>query len=330
MDKNLRGLDKEVEVLEAAIARNIPSLLIGETGTGKTKMVREAAKRHGKPFTRVNLNGETSIDDFVGRWTIQDGHTVWIDGVLPQAMRNGEWLLLDEINAALPEILFVLQSVLDDDRFLRLVEKNNEVVRPHEEFRIFATMNPADEYTGTKELNLASKNRWGVKIMIGYVHPEIEKAIVRDYADKLTDEELTIMVNLAVEVRRLKARGELSEPLSTRSLIMWGMMSESIGFYKAFIYTVLNALSDKDEAKKIRELFEYNTEQFKQFFASYGVSDYKSLMESLKEEIETAATVKREVDQARRRLSKMVEAETQGLEKTIRDAAIATAATKKR
>lgn len=111
----------ELETLALSIQQNLPAL------------VRHLASLTQNAFRRLNLNGSTTIEELCGHYTADDKSTGlrWIDGILPEAMKNGYWLCLDEINAALPEILFVLQSVLDDDKFLVLPEHENEVIKQH-------------------------------------------------------------------------------------------------------------------------------------------------------------------------------------------------------
>ncbi len=99
------------ELLEKAVEAKLPVLLIGETGTGKTHAVKTLASKNGKKYTRIGLTGETSVDEFVGRIGLKSGETHWQDGVLLQAMKKGHYLLIDEVNAALPEILFVLHQL---------------------------------------------------------------------------------------------------------------------------------------------------------------------------------------------------------------------------
>ena len=139
-----------MKTLAIAIRDNMPVLLIGESGTGKTSAIRYLAHETGNGLRRVNLNGGTTADELVGRLLINDKGTYWVDGVLTEAMHKGEWIVLDEINAALPEVLFVLQSVLDDDGYLVLAEKDDkEIVTKHPNFRLFAGgVQSADNFRG--------------------------------------------------------------------------------------------------------------------------------------------------------------------------------------
>lgn len=214
----IRGLNEQEEALNKAIDLNIPALLIGETGTGKTSLIKKLAGERKTKVTRVNLNGQTSIDEFVGKYILQKGEMVWVDGILTTCMRKGYWLLVDEINAALPEILFVLHSLLDDDRSILLSEKDGELIQSHENFRFFATMNPVDEYAGTKDLNKALLSRFGVVLNIPYAAFDVEVGVLTERVgiDFVTAKKL---VTLAIATRNLKTDEKIFNVLSTRDLL---------------------------------------------------------------------------------------------------------------
>ena len=97
-----------IEKVAFAVVRNLPVLLIGETGVGKTLAVRYLASQTNNGLRRVNLNGATTVDEFLGKLLINERGTYWVNGVLVDAMLAGDWILLDEINACLPEIAFSL------------------------------------------------------------------------------------------------------------------------------------------------------------------------------------------------------------------------------
>ena len=164
---------KVLESVAIVTAKNMPCLLVGETGTGKTSLVRHLAHNTNNAFVRVNHNGGTSIEDIVGRYIINTkGETEWVDGVLIEAMKNGYWYLADEINAASPEVNFIYHALLDDDAKVVLVEKGHEVVVPHSNFRFFGAMNPPQDYAGTKELNKALLSRFAV-VRVDFPPPSI-------------------------------------------------------------------------------------------------------------------------------------------------------------
>lgn len=173
------------------------------------------------------------------------GKTVWADGILLQAMKNGYWYLADEINAASAEINFVYHSLLDDDGKIVLAEKGHEVVVPHKNFRFFGAMNPPAEYAGTKELNKALLSRF-IVCKVDFAAPQVEAKILvdrigieQDVADR--------MVKFAGEVRMSHAKQQFRFVLSTRDLLMWASMFKFYGKYGvAAESTITNKISEDD------------------------------------------------------------------------------------
>jgi midasin (ATPase involved in ribosome maturation) len=156
MAKKIDGLEhfknSVVKAVSIGAEKDMPVLIVGQTGTGKTMLVRELAKQAKRELIRINLTGQTGVDEILGKWLASpERGTFWIDGLLTRAMREGHWVVLDEINMMLPEITARLHSLMDDDKMIVLTEKDGEIVRPHESFRLFATINPSGEYGGFTE-----------------------------------------------------------------------------------------------------------------------------------------------------------------------------------
>lgn len=239
-DKNsIVGQDEVKTQLEIAVKHNYPVLLVGDTGTGKTSIVREMAVDSKNNWVRFNLTGETTVDEFVGKYTLKNGNTEWVDGILLQAMKKGQWLIVDEVNVALPEILFVLHSLLDDDKFVVVAQKDGEVVRPHANFRFFATMNPVDEYAGTKDLNKAFKSRFNMIINMQYPDVDTEVEIVKQKCN-LPEEIARRIVDTGQRIRIAKAANEIFYTCSTRDLIQWGNLAAVMEATEAFKLAILN------------------------------------------------------------------------------------------
>ena len=201
-----------------ALGRNI--LITGPTGTGKSEFVVHLAELVHQKVIRVNLSVGTTEGHLVGKFIAKNGSTEFIDGILPLAMKNGWWLLLDEVDCAQPEHLAVMQSVLEGDSLL-IVQNENEEVVPHENFRVFATANTkgrgdeSQSYTGTNVLNMAWLDRWSIFEMN---YTEFEKDIVRTILNK--DAKLANQVMTYFEMlRKIVDSGQLlNTAFSTRRM----------------------------------------------------------------------------------------------------------------
>lgn len=139
--------------LARSIRQNENVLLVGPTEAGKTAIVKYMAYLTNNGLRRINLNDMTDITEIIGGYKPNDqGHPEWSGGILLDAMKNGHWVVLDEVNLAEPAILERINSLLDGDRSLVLMEKGNERIEAHPNFRIFMTMNPAThEYGGRSQ-----------------------------------------------------------------------------------------------------------------------------------------------------------------------------------
>ena len=147
-------------LVRAASASRYPILLQGPTSSGKTSMVQFLAARTGHEFIRINNHEHTDLDEYVGSYVSNSaGRLVYLEGLLIKAMREGHWLVLDELNLAPPEVLEALNRLLDDNREF-LVPETQEVIKPHPHFQLFATQNPAGLYGGRKHLSRAFRNRF--------------------------------------------------------------------------------------------------------------------------------------------------------------------------
>lgn len=251
------GQDKAKKHIKIAVQQDMPVLLVGDTGTGKTTIVKDLADQQNKKWVRFNLTGETSVDEFVGKYVLEGGETKWQDGILLYAMKNGLWLIVDEINVALPEILFVLHSLLDDERAVLVSHHEGEVVKPHPDFRFFATMNPVDEYAGTKDLNKAFKSRFGMILELNYPTPAQERKIVEGKG-QTSPEVASLLVDIGTAIRRAKKADQVFFTCSTRDLIQTAQLVEPVGLADALTIGIVNKANGDGTAIKtiIREMVE--------------------------------------------------------------------------
>ena len=237
-----------LEKLAYAVANSLPALLIGETGVGKTQAVRTLAWRTNNGLRRVNLNGATTVDEFLGKMLINEQGTYWVNGVLVNAMQAGDWILLDEINACLPEIAFCLHSLLDDDRMVVLMEYDGRIVRPHPNFRLFASMNPSEEgrYSGTKTLNEALLDRFPVVIRMDYLGENEEVQAVMAQSGNSDEDVVRRMVKAANDIRAAIRNEKIFGSFSTRRVIDWARMALSFPVREAARYAVVSKQSAYD------------------------------------------------------------------------------------
>lgn len=217
-------------------------LVHGPQGTGKSTHIEQIAARLNWPCLRINLDGQVARIDLVGRdaIVIRDGLQVseFQEGLLPWALRQGVALVLDEYDAGRPDVMFVLQRLLEAQGKLVLVEQQR-VVTPHPAFRIFATANTAGlgdasgQFQGTVPLNQAQLDRWQLIARLGWPQPAAERQLLQRRVPVLAQPQhqaqVTAMVELAGLLRTAQAEGQLSVAMSPRSLVHWGENAVLLG-----------------------------------------------------------------------------------------------------
>ena len=299
------------EAITVAIDKNFPMLMVGDTGCGKTSFIRDVALSSGKQLIRLNLTGQTGVDEILGKYLVRsqtdkNGNKVpemyWCDGPLMIAMKKGYWIVFDEINMAAPEILSVLHSLTDDDRFIMLKEKDGEKIIPNDGFRLFATMNPPEEYAGTRELNKAFLSRFSVVLNIEFSEHE---ALVISERSGIKKDDADMMVLAAREVRKKKEEGELSFTISTRDLISCAeLMKMGFNSKQAFEVSILNKTNIEDR-EKVRAVFELVTGKNIEIETESGTKTYKSLQE-VKDDIEKIANRESKIEEDKEMMRKTV------------------------
>ncbi|KAF9437661.1 AAA ATPase midasin [Entomortierella beljakovae] len=151
---NLNNLSRVV------MTKRFPILIQGPTSAGKTSMIEYLAHRLGHKFVRINNHEHTDLQEYIGTYiSNSDGQLVFQEGVLVEALKNGYWIVLDELNLAPSDVLEALNRLLDDNREL-VIPETGEIVKPHPDFMLFATQNPAGLYGGRKQLSRAFRNRF--------------------------------------------------------------------------------------------------------------------------------------------------------------------------
>lgn len=225
-------------------------LIQGYHGTGKSTHIEQVAARLNWPCIRINLDGHVSRIDLIGRDAIvlKDGKQVteFKEGLIPYAMKNGIALVFDEYDAGRPDVMFVLQRLLESDGKLTLTDQN-KVITPHPAFRIFATANTiglgdaSGLYHGTNPINQGQMDRWNIVTQLNYLPAKKEEEIVAAKVAGLDKEKIKAMVALAGLTREGFRNGDISTVMSPRTVINWGENFQIFGdLEKTFRLTFLN------------------------------------------------------------------------------------------
>ena len=205
--------------------------LHGPHGSGKSSHIEQVAARLNWPCVRINLDGHVTRADLIGRdmVLVRDGKQVteFVPGMLVWALERPVALVFDEYDAGRPDVMFVIQRVLESRGRLTLLDQNR-VITPHPAFRLFATANTAGQgdatgmYIGTQPVNQAQMDRWHVVAELGYLSAERETEVLRSRLPELDKGLIKQAVTLAGLCRRAYRQGDLSTLMSLRTLITWG------------------------------------------------------------------------------------------------------------
>ena len=207
-------VDAEVEVFETAWKSQIPVLLKGPTGCGKTRFVSYMAHRLKRPLVTVACHEDLTASDLVGRYLIQGDETVWVDGPLTTAVRHGAILYLDEIVEARKDSMVVIHPLTDHRRALTL-EKLASVLRAPSEFMVVISYNPGYQSV-LKELKQSTRQRF-IGLDFSYPPPELEQQILQQESG-IDSSNAKLLVKAGGKIRNLTSRG-LEEGISTRLLV---------------------------------------------------------------------------------------------------------------
>jgi len=209
-----RSTGAEVELFESAYRDRLPVMLKGPTGCGKTRFVEYMAYRLARPLVTVACHEDLFASDLIGRYLLKNDETVWVDGPLTTAVRNGAICYLDEIVEARKDTIVVIHPLTDERRILYL-DRKGESLRAHPDFLMVISYNPGYQSV-LKDLKQSTRQRF-VSIAFDYPQSAVEAEIVahESGADRGIAEQL---VALAAKVRRIREHG-LTEGASTRLLI---------------------------------------------------------------------------------------------------------------
>ncbi len=255
--------DRETTLaIVAGFANNRRVMIQGYHGTGKSTHIEQVAARLNWPCIRVNLDSHISRIDLIGKDAIRLKEGVQVtefqEGILPWALRNPCAIVFDEYDAGRPDVMFVIQRVLETDGKLTLMDQN-QILTPHPSFRLFATANTVGLgdttglYHGTQQINQAQMDRWSVVTTLNYLPHDKEVGIVlakaKHYRTAKGREIVGKMVRVADMTRSAFTNGDLSTVMSPRTVITWAENAEifgDIGF--AFRVTFLNKCDELERA----------------------------------------------------------------------------------
>ena len=242
----------------AGFAHDRRVMVQGYHGTGKSTHIEQVAARLNWPCIRINLDAHISRIDLVGRDAIvlRDGLQVteFREGLLPWALQHPVALVFDEYDAGRPDVMFVIQRVLEQQGKLTLLDQNR-VIRPDPNFRLFATSNTvglgdtSGLYHGTQQINQGQMDRWNVVVGLNYLPAETEQKIVTSKVPDMDKETIANMVKVADLSRQGFMNGDISTVMSPRTVISWAQNTaifKDIGF--AFRVSFLNKC---DEAERM-------------------------------------------------------------------------------
>ena len=245
-------------------------MIQGLHGTGKSTHIEQVAARLNWPCVRVNLDSHISRIDLIGKDAIvlQDGKQVteFQDGILPWSLQNPTALVFDEYDAGRPDVMFVIQRVLESEGKFTLLDKNR-VLKPHPYFRLFATTNTVGLgdttglYHGTQQINQGQMDRWNLVSTLNYLNFEQEKNImlskVQSFNNSEREEIIELMIKVADLSRKGLSNGDISTVMSPRTVLTWAQNAEILDFnYSlAFKLTFLNKC-DESERQIISEYYQ--------------------------------------------------------------------------
>ncbi len=247
----------------AGFIHNRRVMVQGFHGTGKSTHIEQVAARLNWPCLRVNLDSHVSRMDLIGKdgIAIQDGKqiTVFREGILPWALQNPCALVFDEYDAGRPDVMFVIQRILESDGKLTLLDQTR-VITPHPAFRLFATTNTVGLgdttglYHGTQQINQGQMDRWNIVASLNYLPAEQEMAIVLanapDFSDEQGKETVRKMVQVAALTREGFMAGDLSTVMSPRTVISWAENTTIFGgnIAHAFMLSFANKCDELETA----------------------------------------------------------------------------------
>ncbi len=236
----------ECEIFAAAFQHNLPLLLKGPTGCGKTRFVAHMAARLGRPLYTVACHDDLSAADLIGRYLLKGGETVWVDGPLTRAVREGAICYLDEVVEARKDVTVVLHPLTDDRRMLP-IDRTGEELEAAPGFMLVASYNPGYQNI-LKTLKPSTRQRF-VSLDFQFPKPEHEIPVVARESG-LAEDRVKPLVRLANKLRALKGQ-DLEEGTSTRLVVYAAtLIAEGMAPDRAIRVAMIEPLTDDDDTRR--------------------------------------------------------------------------------
>lgn len=242
INRKVVGNLTEFDIYDCALANGDNVLVEGPAGSGKTQSCLAYAATRGMRYYNVSSNIGTEPSQLFGKWNPNaDGHFVWQDGAVTDLVRHGGVLLINEVNFLPERVTTVLFALLDKRREIQLLDKDGEVIKAHKDLLIIADCNP--NYRGTRQMNEAWRDRFTHSLSFPY-DTTIEQKLIKNKT----------LLTIAAALRDVYDKGEITRPISTRSLVAFEQNMERLGVDYA-IYSYLNSFSDETERQAVDLLF---------------------------------------------------------------------------
>jgi nitric oxide reductase NorQ protein len=236
----------ECDVFAAAHAARLPLLLKGPTGCGKTRFVAHMAAKLGKRLYTVACHDDLSAADLIGRYLLKGGETVWVDGPLTRAVREGAICYLDEVVEARKDVAVVLHPLTDDRRVLP-IDRTGEELQAGAGFMLVASYNPGYQNI-LKTLKPSTRQRF-LSLDFGFPQAEHEVAVVVQESG-LAEDRVRLLVRLAGKLRGLKGQ-DLEEGVSTRLVVYAaGLIAGGMAMDRAIRVAMIEPLTDDADVKR--------------------------------------------------------------------------------
>lgn len=236
------GMDMEKDAVRITMEEGIPLIMVGHTGVAKTALLKRMHQDAGWPYRSITGHGRVEVETLVGKWVATpDKGMEYKLGILPFCMKHGVAVGMQEINVVLPEVLVLLHEYVDEG-FITLMDLDPDhpdfIIRPHENFRLYGTMNPPELYAGTRELSPALVRRCIIK-QVGALTEAQEVEVITAQCPWVDKDVAAQMASVAQSVRQQFEVNAGLFWLSTADLVTWGRLLNHLEPFEAGLIAVV-------------------------------------------------------------------------------------------